>query len=233
MSIMTIVKRAEVLFPFIRELSQSFRSRLNDEARILTGKKRRELLSRGDRADGAYLVLAGQLDVYVMTADGRETTLYRVRSGETCLFALNAVFSGVAYPAWVRVISDAAILFIPGKLVRDLHDGEKPFRNWAFAVQSRRIFDLVSAFEEVQTLPVGERLRSYLARAANHQNEIRETHEEIAAYLGTAREVVSRHLHLLARKGLITQSRRCITVRDGRKLPSANANLITFPPDAV
>lgn len=215
---MTTTKRAEVLFPFIGDLLPAFRSRLNAEARILTAKKGCQLLTRGDRTDGAYLVLSGQLDVYVLTADGRETTLYRIRGGETCLFALNAVFSGVAYPAWVRVISDATILLIPGALIHDLHEAEKPFRNWAFTVQSRRIFDLVSAFEEAQTLSVGERLCSYLVRAANHRNEVRETHEEIAAYLGTAREVVTRHLHQLAQKRLITQSRRCITVRAPRKL---------------
>jgi CRP/FNR family transcriptional regulator len=215
---MTLTNRAEVCFPFIRELTESSRLRLEKEARILTEKKGKELLSRGDRADGAYLVLTGQLDVYVISADGRETTLYRVRGSETCLFALNTVFSGVAYPAWVRVVVEAAILFIPGNLVRDLHEQEGAFRNWAFGVQSRRIFDLVSAFEEVQTLSLGERLCSYLTRAANSRNEVRETHGEIAAYLGTAREVVSRHLNLLARQGLVTRSRGRITITNPRKL---------------
>jgi CRP/FNR family transcriptional regulator len=221
MGAMKLVERAKVSFPFLQELSGAFRARLDAEARIVTARKGRGLLSRGDRADGAYLVLAGQLDVYVIRADGRETTLYRVRGAETCLFALNSVFSGVVYPAWVRVITEATILLIPGQLVRELHEGEKPFRNWAFGVQSRRIFDLVSAFEEVQTLPLAERLCSYLVRAANGRNEVRETHEQIASYLGTAREVVSRHLHRLAGKGLITQSRSCITLPDPRKLSEA------------
>src|SRR5262249_41673467 len=144
--------------------------------------------------------------------------LYRVRAGETCLFALDAVFSGVAYPAWVRATAHANILLIPGGLVRDLHNTEKAFQKWAFSVQSRRIFDLVSAMEEVQTLPMGERLISYLIRAANHRGEIRETHQEIAAYLGTAREVVSRRLQELARKGLVTQTRGRIVLRDVPKL---------------
>src|SRR6185369_12666202 len=109
---MTLVNRAEVFFPFLGELSEAFRLRLKEEARILTGIKGKELLSRGDRADGAYLVLTGQLDVYGISATGRETTLYRVRGGETCLFALNSVFSGVVYPAWVRVTTEATILLI-------------------------------------------------------------------------------------------------------------------------
>ncbi len=213
---MTPVMRAELFFPFLGKLSAPLRLRLNREARQTTARKGRLLLSRGDRADGAYLVLAGQLEVYALRADGRETTLYRIRRGETCLFALNSVFSGVAYPAWVRVVVDANILFLPGSLVRDLHDREKAVRDWAFAAQSRRLLDLVSTLEEVQTLSVAERLGSYLVRAANDRNEVRETHQQIANSLGTVREVVSRHLNQFARRGWITKARGCLTIRDPR-----------------
>lgn len=61
----------------------------------------RPLLRRGDQAGGAYLVVAGSLRVYYVTADGRDATLYQVRSGGTCILALTATLRSAHYPAWV------------------------------------------------------------------------------------------------------------------------------------
>lgn len=214
---MTSSERAARHFPFIEHLSEASREHVDRAARVLGIPKGTELLARGDEAAGLYLVLAGRLDVYNLTVAGRETTLYRVLPGQSCLFALSAVFAGVRYPAWVRATAPTALLVIPAGLARSLHDAERAFRTWAFTVQSRRVLDLVSAIEAVQTVPVADRLVSYLERAADGSQQIRETHEEIAVYLGTAREVVSRHLAELARDGLISRSRGRITVvdRDG------------------
>lgn len=218
---MTCSERAARRFPFVAYLSEASRGRIDREARLMGTGKGGRLLSRGDEAAGVYLVLSGRLDVYNITAGGRETTLYRVLPGQSCLFALSSVFAGVAYPAWVRATAPTGILVIPPGLARSLHDAEPAFRAWAFTVQSRRVLDLVTAIEAVQTLPVGERLVSYLLRAADASLQVRETHEEIAAYLGTAREVVSRHLAGLARDGVITRSRGVVTIADPEGLRRA------------
>jgi len=216
---MTLAERAGIFFPFVNELTDASRTRLNIEARVFNEKRGKLLLSRGDRVEGAFLMLSGNLDVYTVSEKGRQVTMYRVRRGESCLFALSSVFTRVAYPAWVGVTSpQAAILLIPGGLVKDLHEREKAFRDWVFAVQSRRIFDLISSLEGLQTLTVGERLRGYLVRAADPQNKIRETHEGIAAYLGTAREVITRQLREWAAEGLVDLSRGCIRVTDLKEL---------------
>jgi len=200
-------------------LAEASQRRLNESARILHEKKGRELLARGDFVGGAYLVMTGELDVYVIDREGREASMYRVRASESCLFAVNALFANVPYPAWVRVNSSTAtILMIPAAVLKELHHQEKTVRDWVFGVQSQRIFDLVTTLEELQTLPVEARLRSFLLRSADAEHRVKETHEAIARYLGTAREVVTRNLRTFANAGLVALTRGCITILDAEQL---------------
>jgi CRP/FNR family transcriptional regulator, anaerobic regulatory protein len=216
---MSILKLTRNFFPFIANLAETSQRRLNESARILHEKKGRELLARGEFVGGAYLVMTGELDVYIIDREGREASMYRVRASESCLFAINALFANVPYPAWVRVTSSAAtILMIPAAVLRDLHHQEKSIRDWVFEVQSQRIFDLVSTLEAVQTLPVEARLRSYLLRAANAEHEVKETHEAIARYLGTAREVITRNLRTFANAGLVALTRGCVKILDVKRI---------------
>ena len=167
--------------------------------------------------------MAGELDVYIIDQDGREISMYRVRAGESCLFAINALFANVPYPAWVRVISNTTtILMIPAAILKTLHHQEKAVRDWVFGVQSQRIFDLVTALEELQTQPVEARLRSYLLRSATAEHQIKQTHEAIARYLGTAREVVTRNLRTFANAGLVALTRGCVTILDPKQLGTAD-----------
>ena len=200
-------------------LAETSQRRLNESARILHEKKGRELLARGEFVGGAYLVMTGELDVYIIDREGREASMYRVRASESCLFAINALFANVPYPAWVRVTSSmASILMIPAAVLKELHHQEKVVRDWVFGVQSQRIFDLVTTLEELQTLPVEARLRSYLLRSANAEHHIKETHETIARYLGTAREVVTRNLRTFASAGLVAPARGCVKILDAKRL---------------
>jgi CRP/FNR family transcriptional regulator len=216
---MTILKHTRNFFPFMGNLADASQRRLNESARILHEQKGRELLARGDFVGGAYLVMTGELDVYIIDHEGRETSMYRVRAGESCLFAINALFANVPYPAWVRVTSSTAmILMIPATILKELHHQEKAVRDWVFGVQSQRIFDLVTTLEELQTLPVEARLRSFLLRSADSEHRVKETHEAIARYLGTAREVVTRNLRTFANASLVALTRGCITILDAKQL---------------
>ena len=216
---MSILKHTRNFFPFMTNLTEASQRRLNESARILREKKGRELLARGDFVGGAYLVMTGELDVYVIDHEGREVSMYRVRAGESCLFAINALFANVPYPAWVRVTSDTTtILRIPATVLKELHNQDKAVRDWVFGVQSQRIFDLVTALEELQTLPVEARLRSFLLRSANAEHQIKKTHEAIARYLGTAREVVTRNLRTFASTHVVALTRGCVTILDTKRL---------------
>ena len=85
-------------------------------------------------------------------------------------------------------------------------------RRYAFYVLSSRVFDLVTTIDEMSTLSIDERLKSYLLRRANSAGVIEATHEQIASHIATAREVISLKLNALQSSGQIRLSRGRIEV---------------------
>lgn len=216
-------EQAKALFPFLSDLSRESQVLLAQNVQLFHKEKGVALLAQGDRIGGVYLMLAGELNVHTLSMEGREATMYTVRAGESCVFALNAMFSNLAYPAWVRVeVPGTTILYIPGALFKKLFDSEKAVRDWVLSVQSQRIFDLMSAMEEAQNHTLEERLASYLVRSVDERGKIRRTHEAIAGYLGTSREVVTRHLRCFSEQGAIRMERGCITLVDAKGLHGAS-----------
>jgi CRP/FNR family transcriptional regulator len=185
-------------------LSEESRKVLENEVRFHTVTGKKKLIMKGDTVGGVYIVEEGGLRVYTISPKGRESTLYWIEPGESCILAMNCVFSDILYPAWVendRSLSRIAI--IPALTYRKLHEKEKSIQRFTVDVLSSRIFDLMSALEEVFTLPVNQRLANLLLKKSNSLLHLVMSHEEIASHLGTAREVVTRHLKNFEKMGFV------------------------------
>lgn len=201
---------AQVLatFPFFGAMSAPLQAKLGATARVQVHRRGARLIVRGDRVDGMYFVLAGALRVYSLSAGGSEASLYRVQAGESCLLAMNALFAAMRYPAWVVVESrEARVLCVPGAVYKQLHETEPAVRAFTLRVLAERVFDLMSALEEISLHSLDQRLGSFLLRRADARWEVDATHEAIAGHLGTAREVVSRKLRRLGEAGIVRTRR--------------------------
>lgn len=211
-------------FPALQSLSSSSLRLLERSAKPFEFSPRQAVIHCGDSIGGTYLVMRGHLRIFVQDADGQERTLYRVRAGHTCILAVNCTFSGVVYPAWVEA-GDAATegIFIPSSTYRTLFDTEPGVRNFTIHVLSAWIYDLMTLIEEVSLGSMARRLAHLLVRRSDKAGVVRATHESLAADLGTAREVVSRHLGDLESRSCIRKGRGQIVVldREGLVGPSA------------
>ncbi len=208
-------------FPFLTQLSPESRREIERSGKNTLFREKGYFIHKGERVSGVILVESGCLRAYNIDGQGKETTLYSVMPGESCLLAVNCVFSDIFYPAWVNVdMPDTKVLMIPAELYRQLYSKEDAVRDFTFNVLSARIFDLMTTLEETCSYEVNYRLASFLVRRANSQGEIRLTHQEIASHLGTAREVVSRLLKVFKNKGLLVTSRGTISILSMQGLTS-------------
>ncbi|MEE9344169.1 MAG: Crp/Fnr family transcriptional regulator [Methylococcales bacterium] len=201
------------LFPILEGLSKNGLNLINDLATENRIDTKTELIFKGDPVSGAYLVTAGSLRVYTIDLKGNETTLYTVLPGESCLLALNCVFSELRYPAWGSVdLVPTKLITIPSVIFKQLYSEEPAIRNFTFSVLSARIFDLMSTLEESMSLSMNQRLASFLIRTANHEGVVKMSHQDIASHLGTAREVISRLLKQFEKRGLLKLFRGSIRI---------------------
>jgi len=211
----------EATFPFLAQLSSGARRELA-ACRVQTVGARRQLLERGARVGGTYLVTAGLLRVYYLTAEGREATLYRVEPGGTCPLAITSTMEQDPYPAWVESGPDgAAFASIPAEALRRLLDTEAAFRQFVFSVLSGRVFELMQTLEEAGSARTEQRVARFLLKRAAPDGTARATQAAIAGELGTAREVVFRALRSLGARRLIETGRMRVRILDAAGLRRA------------
>jgi CRP/FNR family transcriptional regulator len=186
-------------------------------ARIPTG---RDVFVEGDEANAIALLLSGSVRVYKIGETGREITLYRFGLGESCVLTANAILSRQTFPAIATVEQEAQAAMVPAAAFRDWVGRYEAWRSFIFDLLSQRLLDVLDIVDDVVFRRMDERLASFLLARSRQQNPMTITHQEIAAELGSAREVISRLLEDFVGKGWIRSSRGVIEVVDRTGLAS-------------
>jgi CRP/FNR family transcriptional regulator len=186
-------------------------------AKIPTGK---DVFVEGDEADAIALLISGVVRVYKIGETGREITLYRFGHGESCILTANAILSQKSFPAIATVEHDAEAVMIPADKFRDWVKRYDLWREFVFDLLSDRLSIVMAVVDEVVFQRMDRRVASLLLSKSKGDRSIQATHQEIAAELGSSREVISRILEDFSDEGLIESSRGTITILDFEKLSS-------------
>ncbi|HET9653591.1 MAG TPA: Crp/Fnr family transcriptional regulator [Usitatibacter sp.] len=164
------------------------------------------------------VVTSGDIRVYKTGGMGREMTLYHVHDSEPCLVNLISVM--LARPAMATAqaeIETTAVLF-PGAMLNSWMAASEALRHYVFESIAARVVNVMTLVEEVAFQRMDSRLAALLVKRFGEAENFSVTHEELAAELGTAREVVSRLLRDFARRGAIRVTRGRVELRSAEVL---------------
>jgi CRP/FNR family transcriptional regulator len=189
-------------------------------ARIPNGK---DVFVEGDRANAIALLISGVVRVYKIGETGREITLYRFGVGESCILTANAILSQQSFPAIATVEQDAEAVMIPADAFRDWVRRYDLWRGFVFNLLSQRLSSVMALVDEVAFRRVDTRVASILLQRGRSQNPIHITHQEIAAELGSSREVISRILEGFVSEGMLRSTRGIVEILDLEKLQARSA----------
>ena len=189
-------------------------------ARIPAGK---DIFAQGDQVDAIALLLSGAVRVYKIGETGREITLYRFGVGESCILTANAILNHHAFAAVATVEQDAEAIMIPATAFRDWVRRYDPWREFVFDLLSRRLASVIEIVDEVAFRRLDIRVASLLLERSKTANPVSITHQEIAAELGSSREVVSRILETLTGQNMVQMERGTIHVIDAQSLETLAA----------
>ena len=184
------------------------------------------IFEAGDVCHTLAILAAGQVRVFTIGETGREITLYRFERGESCILSTSCILSEREFPA-IAVVEQAARAYaIPHTVFQTWINTYQVWRSYSFDLLARRFASVLTVLEEVAFRRMDTRiaellLRSIAPAAATPPAPILPlipvlhlTHQQIAAELGTSREVVSRILADFAEQGLVQQSRGRIAITD-------------------
>jgi CRP/FNR family transcriptional regulator len=177
-----------------------------------------DVFVEGDRVDAIALLVSGVVRVYKISETGREITLYRFGNGESCILTANAILSQKNFPAVATVEKEAEAVMIPAESFRDWVRCYDLWREFVFDLLSERLSSVMAIVEEVAFRRMDARLASFLLERSRRSDSIYITHQEIAAELGTSREVISRILEDFSASGTIRVSRGVVKLLDREAL---------------
>jgi CRP/FNR family transcriptional regulator, cyclic AMP receptor protein len=182
------------------------------------------LFHQKDPCRDVHFLLSGTLIALYWTADGREVIFTRFALGDH--FGELAALDDGDRSLAVVARSEATVLTIPGAVFRQLFD-RVPTLRWRITQGLvARIRSLTARNLELTTYSVEQRVASYLFGLAIERGQLRSggliedapTHAEIAATIGSNREMVSRIMGGLAKKGAIRTARQRIELLDPKVL---------------
>lgn len=191
-------------------------------ARLMRLKAGQPVFAAGRPCEAFLLVKAGSVRVSTATEAGRELLLYRVGPGETCVLTTACLMSSQDYDAEGVAETETEAIVVPRMLFERLLAQSPAFRKFVFQSYGERLSGLIALVQEVSLRQVDRRLARFLAERSG-AGDITMTHQEIAAEIGTAREVVSRLLKHFEAQGLLHLERRRILVIEPDRLSRLSA----------
>lgn len=207
------VTQIERFEPF-RHLTAASRAILSQGMVVRSSNRAATVLHKGQPVSGAYVVLDGRLRVFSIAPNGSEATLYFVDPGETCVLALNCLFSDLLYPAWVQAETTTTMAVIPGPVYRKLFETEPGIQNLTIHALSTLVYRLMAELEQVHSSNHRQRLAQFILSHAAADGTLRMTQQQIARHLGTTREVVARLVQEFVTRGFIKTRRGAVAIAD-------------------
>lgn len=187
------------------------------------------IFSETDPCVGLFVIQSGAVKIFKTATSGREQILSVERAGNTV--AELPVFDGGAYPASTVAVEESDLIFIRKEDFRALCLEHPEVALKVLKVVGKRLRTLVGIIEELSFTTVRQRLIAYLVRLASRAQvpsgkrgidvALPVSHQELAAELGTVRELVSRNLSRLQAEGLIKIQARSVQIPDVAALRSA------------
>ena len=174
-----------------------------------------------DDAAGLYLIAEGSVRAFRTGMDGREQVIHVERAVTT--IAEPPVFDDGKYPSTAAAEEPSRVFFIPKQKLLAACIDHPELALAAARLLARRLRRCAELVESLSLREVGQRLAQLLLSQAEANGRKTAdgvsftqslTHNQLAARIGTVREVVTRVLFRLQQQGLISVSGKKILIPD-------------------
>ena len=169
---------------------------------------------------GLLVIRSGRLRAFITSDEGREITVYRLFERDICLFSASCIMKSIQFDITISAEKDTEAWLIPADTYKNIMERSAVIANYTREIMSTRFTDVMWLIEQVMWKSFDKRLAGFLLEesALEDTETLTITHEQIAAHLGTAREVVTRMLKYFRGEGAVELTRGTIRISDREKL---------------
>jgi len=213
---MSDVKKFVEKLPFWDNLSTPEKEFVIGNAEIQDCNKGEMLFSGKDSCLGMLYLISGEIRVNIISEDGREISLFRIKPGEVCVLSASCVMHQITFETSMSVESDTEILVLDTAHFAKLADQNIYVRCFMYELAAERFSQVMWVLQQIVFSRFDKRLASFLVEQVKDGKalEIIMTQDEIAKNVNSAREVVTRMLKNFSEDGYVELKRGKIIVRD-------------------
>ncbi|MBX3474467.1 MAG: Crp/Fnr family transcriptional regulator [Planctomycetes bacterium] len=213
--------------PLFKSLSDDYVNQLETRVVVKRIEEGESLLAAGSVPKTCWVVLTGQVKLYRVNRAGKEQVFAYLKPGE--VFGLSALTDPSA-PVTMGAVARASseIAEIDAGLLRDALKREPAFALAVLAEQNRRLRQMTELVDQLSLKDAHNRLARWLdqwisqnqpnAGDAEQMVVLPYTQSEIAAQIGTVREVVSRGFSRMEKDGILRASGKRVTLMSRKRL---------------
>lgn len=214
------VRFLETHIQFWAELNKEERNLIIANTSCKKYAKGKNLFSSGQECLGFVIVKSGKLRTYTLSDDGREVTFCRLESGSVCMLTASCALNTISVDIVIDVEEASEVFIISPQCIAVIIAQNVHAENFLLRAATEKLTEIIWCLQQILFMSMDKRLAVFLkdesARLAS--DEIKLTHEQIAKYMGSAREVVSRMLKYFEQEGIVRLQRGNIKIIDMRRL---------------
>ena len=207
------------MFPFWTEITEADRDFICEHSLALTYPKGTNIHNANECA-GVILIRKGCLRVYILSEEGKEITLYRLHDGDLCMLSASCVLQSVNFDVHVDAEENSECYVLSSYAFAAVSERNPNIKIFALETTVSRFSDVMWVMQQILFMSMDRRLAIFLCDeiARTGSDIVPLTHEQIAKYMGSAREVVSRMLKYFATEGIVELSRKGVRITDKKRL---------------
>lgn len=212
--------------PLFSEFSENELNEVAESTTIKLYKKHDFIFTEGEAYHGFYIVLEGKIKVYKLSADGKEAIVHLVKPFDP--FAEVALFENrTTYPVNAQTIEDSLLIYISRDGFLKFLEAHPQLNFKIISGFTKKLRELTNRLESLTLNEVSSRLAHYLVEEYRNAPvtekglpsfTITISKSDLAVYLGTALETLSRTLKKFQDDGLIVVKGKTVILKDLQRL---------------
>lgn len=202
-------------FPFWDKMTETEHELWTSQTYIETHAKGSMIYNSEDECKGMIRVISGVCRVYMVSEEGRQITLFSLTPGDVCTLSASCVLDEIVFEVSMTAEEDCELLVTRSGVLNRLKEQNVYLDNYIYRKTVEKFSDVMWTMQQILFERFDKRLAAFLIdEMQSNGNPIRMTHDSVAAYLGSAREVVSRMLKYFEKERLVKLSRGMIEIAD-------------------
>lgn len=214
------MKNFEALFPFWTQLNNTEKELIEKSSYVEKYDKGMMMHRTDGSCKGLMTVLSGQLRTYILSEEGREVTLFRVNKEEVCVLSASCLMDTITFDVMIEATEDTEVLVLPASTLNQVVQQNPYIELFLYKSATEKFSDVMWTMQQILFLKIDQRVAQFLWDEMVQKNSmtLSITHDEIARYIGSAREVVTKVLKYMVKEGALELKRGTIIILDKEML---------------